>query len=274
METIERFRSKTASKKEKRWSPETEKIVSKFRDFVEELMPFADSSAIHKMNPEKLLELVERCFNGRIGETISGENKEVSTEDLRNDFIEIMRQYGINKKEYRRATAKEIDVNPSAKNDYFQYLLFKMPTEMHGEWSQWLRSEQKNYKDLEAAVLYRANHNPLVIGFHTSKALLSDTVSPQRSSDVFVDSKTGRTRVDDSAKSWFVTNPKKLYADKVANSIYIVEGSLFFEEGGRERNYDPTRSAHYSNSVLPILFRIPLNEETREVFGLMLESYQ
>lgn len=273
MEKVLSQNKQERSSENREWSPETQKIITSFRVFVGELMPFIDSDFIESADPKELLVLVEQYINGSVVVSKKEKHPDVQYETIRGDFIDMMRRYGFDKKTYENLGVNDIETNPSVRNDYIQFLLFKMPSELYNDWNQWIRSGKRTYKDLEEAVLYRSNHTPLVLGFHTDKERLSGSIIPQKSSDIFIDSQTGEERTDSSAKSWFVTDHTKLYSDKNPQAVYLVEGSVYLDDEGIGRNYDPQRTAHYSSSALPILFSIPINDETRQVFGFGLESY-
>jgi len=257
------------------YSPEAEKLSSRFKDFFMQAVPFASKEKINALSPAAALSLFEEYLNNpsrKEGEAPIQQN------DLRSYFCSLVRAVGKSvisqcvKKGFSDTTLKE---NETLRGLYQEYLLYKLPGEgeLSRMWENDLASGTRSLQDLENAVLYRANNIPLVLGYHVAPFEIHGAIQPVMSSDVFTDSETGEKKMDNSAKVFFSTHREHLYGDKGGGVVHLVEGSMFLDKEGRSRMYDSQRAAHYSNAPLPVLFSLPLSTENAYLFGLKTEKF-
>ena len=153
----------------------------------------------------------------------------------------------------KESPAEELEVS----DDFLVYLLNKLPLQLKERWSAWLDRGEKETTDLLKAV--SRPDRGLILGFHVSPNDFGEAgqkVMPGVTDDVFVDPETGKEYHDATAKAWYSLDKQRLYGDKRARYLYLVEGSR--QDLDNRRYYDRVNKSVYSHAPLVIRAKVPL----------------
>ncbi len=229
---------------------ETEKALKELRLFVSDNLDFLPMIAIERMNAGQQLALLKDYWD---------------TPASFEHFTKLIEDHGSAAARANITTLVEEEMREEAPlyDEFFNYLLHKLPLELQEVWEDSIEKGKKTIDDLIKAV----NHDErgLILGMHTSNKDFwqgeeQTSIEPSHSNDTYIMQGKERTS-DDFSNSWYFTDPKQVFpaTGSGADYYYIVEGSRADLDG--DRHFDKGHGLIYTHRDLPARLRIPLNSE-------------